>query len=261
MASVYSSGSQISSNPSEYTDPAYDDYINSVLTDYGIRFSPGGSGIEEIEDDPSLVPSSEESREATEDKPLNLKIEVLESGQRPSAHHIATSRNFKVSEIGSDEDVGLTIDEARSPSALVTSAPAPPTSPPEPPHKKLKVYQREQPFDDPELERRRVNAILAKKNRDLKKKSGILRRRLRSCVASTSSATKLYGGLTKMSSSCEWSFRARLQRRRTWRRGSSARKTPLGNSERNSRCSGSTSTSSPAASTTTILPRSSSMPC
>lgn len=71
---------RVPSLPVRHTDAAYDDYLDSVLYDYGIQFSPGGSGIVEIEEALSPAQVEEEEEEtAREIKPLNLKTDARRS--------------------------------------------------------------------------------------------------------------------------------------------------------------------------------------
>ncbi|KAK8739033.1 hypothetical protein OTU49_003799, partial [Cherax quadricarinatus] len=169
-------GAQEAPQASVYIDAAYNDYLDNVLADYGIRFSPGGSGIEEIDVSPE---KSEEDKEVLEVKPFPFKNEVAESKlssaiSRPTTSlrlsevisRPTTTKRKADSDLGSDEDLTLTIDESGSSREVPTALPS---LPHKIPHRKLKVYQRE-PFQDPAQEKRRINAILAKQNRDQKKK-------------------------------------------------------------------------------------------
>ncbi|XP_027225342.2 uncharacterized protein [Penaeus vannamei] len=148
------------------TKENYQTYLQDILADLGIQLSPGGTGVVEIDrstsddevaglclaDSPPEAPEGDKptrrSNEAKKRKIVKTELKVFETSCG----------------ISSDEDA------VKSPISSEESAEQPSTSSRNPKEKKKrKAYEFDQPFQDPEQERRRMNAITAKKNRERKK--------------------------------------------------------------------------------------------
>ncbi|XP_042871728.1 uncharacterized protein LOC122253034 isoform X2 [Penaeus japonicus] len=137
-------------------------YLHDLLSDLGIQLSPGGMGIVEIDH----LPSDEEvscSLLAPVESPPTVPEGGEEVRARKRKRFTGTIKAHVSSpDLSSDEDAVT----SPVPSQEAAEQPSPSFRNPE---KKPKIYQIEKPFNDPELERKRINAITAKQNRDKKK--------------------------------------------------------------------------------------------
>lgn len=192
MEHIYCSGNSYDRLPkisetAPHSDPTYDDYIHSLLSNYGIQFSPGGSGIVEIEEEPcspyfvedqqGAERSTEKDEQVEEEEPsrstvkqvaernesvlTNLKREGLKSDS--GSYESANIKRVSVDGYESDDDAALTIDESGEVGSTKGIKHVPRR------RKKAKLYEME-PLEDPEKEKKRMNAVLARKNREMKKR-------------------------------------------------------------------------------------------
>ncbi|XP_063607051.1 uncharacterized protein LOC134781724 [Penaeus indicus] len=152
------------------TEENYETYLHDVLADLGIQLSPGGMGIVEIDRTPSddevpgggLLCLADSPPEATEgDKPTRRgnaakkrKTAKTDSKASETFNDISTDEDAVKSPVSSEESVGQPSTSTRSPERK----------------RKRKAYEVDKPFQDPERERRRMNAITARRNREKKKR-------------------------------------------------------------------------------------------
>ncbi|XP_047480331.1 uncharacterized protein LOC125032963 isoform X1 [Penaeus chinensis] len=152
------------------TEENYQTYLHDVLADLGIQLSPGGMGVVEIdrslsgdEDPGGGLYFADSPPEATE-------------GNKPTQRENAAKKRktVKTDSRASETSCDISTDEAdavKSPVSSEEFAEKPSTSNRCPERKrKRKAYEVDKPFQDPERERKRVNAITARRNREKKKK-------------------------------------------------------------------------------------------
>ncbi|XP_047480332.1 uncharacterized protein LOC125032963 isoform X2 [Penaeus chinensis] len=151
------------------TEENYQTYLHDVLADLGIQLSPGGMGVVEIdrslsgdEDPGGGLYFADSPPEATE-------------GNKPTQRENAAKKRktVKTDSRASETSCDISTDEdaVKSPVSSEEFAEKPSTSNRCPERKrKRKAYEVDKPFQDPERERKRVNAITARRNREKKKK-------------------------------------------------------------------------------------------
>ncbi|KAG7174887.1 uncharacterized protein LOC121858785 [Homarus americanus] len=138
-----------------YDEVSYDSYLSGVLNDFGIQFSPGRSSIVEIPEDDFEPLSKDENVSSpggapspSDLDPSDLNREQFSSGSGATFLPLEYNGQFEESQAPSQSSVSSAGKKLRQ--------------------KKPKVYDS-LPFEDEEMERKRLNAITAKKNRDTKK--------------------------------------------------------------------------------------------
>ncbi|XP_066974782.1 protein split ends-like isoform X1 [Macrobrachium rosenbergii] len=163
-------------NSSEFYND--EEYLTSLLFDYGLQLSPGGTHIEH---DPAQFPCGEAKPDSEQDRSSDRERTSVGSASPPPRDEDFVEHGVKATTLPHSKFRKITQfsrssqdkDEGNIAEALSTShLPSQNLEPlPEKPHqqthakKKVKKYEFQQQFDDPEEERKRLNAINARKNR------------------------------------------------------------------------------------------------
>ena len=167
----------------------YEEYLSSVLFDFGLQLSPGGTQVEEIEQTQDFDQIKDDLEQCSQvrasKRELSPNSQTADTGGN-SATTFPSSKFQKVSETHkirakTQEELGIVSSGSADKGIPATASPSlPSTLPPIPAlqplagssvddsstsKKKIKKYEVTEPLEDPELEKRRLNAINARKHR------------------------------------------------------------------------------------------------